>query len=58
MRDELFDRDYLAGRAALHQGIDRLIGNFSQALNALHRIQFDAPWRSSPRSRSKRIRLA
>ena len=45
MRDEIFDRDYQAGRDALHDGIDRLIAGAGNALKVLHRIQFDAPWK-------------
>ena len=45
MRDELFDRDYQAGRDALHDGIDRLVAGAAKALRVLNAIQFDAPWR-------------
>jgi hypothetical protein len=45
MRDELYDRDYQAGRDALHDGIDRLISGAARALRVLNAIQFDAPWR-------------
>lgn len=45
MRDEIYDRDYQAGRSALHDGIDRLIEGAGKALEALYRIQFDAPWK-------------
>ena len=44
MRDEMFDRDYQAGRDALHDGIDRLIEGIAKTLRVLHAIQFDAPW--------------
>jgi hypothetical protein len=47
MRDEIFDRDYQAGRDALHDGIDRLIEGAGNALKVLHRIQFDAPWKEN-----------
>ncbi len=47
MRDEIFDRDYQAGRDALNDGIDRLISNIGGALRVLHAIQFDAPWKRS-----------
>ena len=46
MRDEMFDRDYQAGRDALHDGIDRLIEGARNALEVLNRLQFDAPWKS------------
>ena len=45
MRDEIFDRDYQAGRDALHDGIDRLIEAL-KALKVLYRLQFDAPWKN------------
>ena len=44
MRDELFDRDYEAGRDALHDGIDRLIAATAQTFRVIAAIQFDAPW--------------
>ena len=45
MRDEIFDRDYQAGRDALHDGIDRLVAGIGRTLKVLNSIQFDAPWR-------------
>ena len=49
MRDEIYDREYQAGRAELHAGIDRAIlriGRFIGAtFDAIHAIQFAAPWR-------------
>jgi len=45
MRDELYDRDYQAGRDALHDGIDRLVSGAMKAMRVLNAIQFDAPWR-------------
>jgi hypothetical protein len=47
MRDEIFDRDYQAGRDALHDGIDRLIEGAGKTMKVLYRIQFDAPWKSN-----------
>lgn len=44
MRDEIFDREYQAGRAALNDGIDRLIDGAGKALRVLYAIQFNAPW--------------
>ena len=53
MNDEIFDRVYQAGRADLHTGIDRLVSRIGRsvtgAFDAMHRVQFDAPW--SKRSR-------
>jgi len=48
MIDEIFDRQYQAGREHLHSGIDRLAARTASALAdtfaAMKRIQFDAPW--------------
>ncbi len=44
MRDEFYDRDYQAGRTALHGGFDRLIAATMQTFRAIAAIQFDAPW--------------
>lgn len=53
MRDEIYDRDYQAGRAELHAGIDRAvlrIGRFiATTFNAFHAIQWSAPWREPRR---------
>jgi hypothetical protein len=54
MRDEMFDRDYQAGREALHDGIDRLVEKAMQSFRLLAEIQFDAPWKKE----SKGTRLA
>ena len=58
MRDELFDRDYQAGRAELHAGIDRAIANFGRSLGesfeALHRIQWSGPWQAKTDRRAGR----
>jgi hypothetical protein len=45
MRDEIYDRDYQAGRNALHDGIDRLIEGAGKSLRVLYEIQFSAPWK-------------
>lgn len=45
MRDEIFDREYQAGRDALHDGIDRLVAGIGRSLKVLNSIQFDAPWK-------------
>ena len=48
MLDELFDRNYQAGRSDLNAGIDRLGSRFSKtvlgAFRVGTRIQFAAPW--------------
>lgn len=55
MRDELFDRDYQAGRAELHAGIDRAIAGIGRtlgdSLKVLHRLEWNSPWLG----KSKRI---
>ena len=52
MMDHHFDRQYQAGREHLNDGIDRLLirlaGEASAVFDALHRIQFSAPWTKSP----------
>ena len=45
MRDEIFDRDYQAGRDALNDGIDRLFASIGRTLRVLYSLQFDAPWK-------------
>ena len=53
MMEHHFDRQYQIGRAHLNDGIDRLLtrlaGEFRAVFDALHRIQFSAPW-LDPRS--------
>jgi hypothetical protein len=55
MRDELFDRDYQAGRADFNAGIDRTLSAIGKtvgdSLKVLHRLEWNAPWQS----KSKRI---
>ena len=45
MRDEIFDRDYQAGRTALNDGISRLLDSAARTFRVLNAIQFDAPWK-------------
>jgi hypothetical protein len=56
MRDELYDRDYQAGRAELHAGIDRLVANIREGLalpfQTLHRIEWSAPWKRDDAGRA------
>lgn len=54
MRDEIFDRDYQAGRDALHDGIDRLVAGAGRALKVLYTLQFDAPWKHDAKGPSTR----
>jgi hypothetical protein len=48
MMDEHFDRNYQAGREAFNAGVDRGLARlgktFAATFNALHRIQWSAPW--------------
>ena len=57
MRDEIFDREYQAGRDALNDGIDRLVAGTMQTFRVLAAIQFNAPWRN-PRVQSGRAKAA
>jgi hypothetical protein len=58
MRDQIYDRDYQAGRAELHAGIDRAILRAGRAIgatfDAIHAIQFAAPWRHPARGHGRR----
>ena len=58
MRDEIYDRDYQAGRADLHAGIDRAIIRFGRRIAAtfdtLHAVQWSAPWHQPSRGAGKR----
>ena len=58
MRDEIYDRDYQAGRDALNDGIDRLIQGAGNAFRVLHKIQFDAPWKRDLPAQSNRAKAA
>ena len=54
MMDEHFDRQYQAGRAELHAGVEalggRLLREATAVFEAIHRIRFSAPW-NPPHSR-------
>jgi hypothetical protein len=54
MRDEIFDRNYQAGRADLNAGIDRAVqrigGTVAKSFEVLHRIQWSAPWTSNSKN--------
>ncbi len=55
MIDEIFDRNYQAGRADLNAGIDRAVhrigagfgSTLAQSLAVLHQIEWNAPWASN-----------
>ena len=48
MVDELYDRQFQAGRADLFNGMERGVARLAQTVVSgfatLQRIQFDAPW--------------
>lgn len=50
MRDQIFDRDYAAGRDALNDGIDRLLASIGEVFKSIARTQFAAPWKSARRA--------
>ena len=58
MRDQLFDREYQAGRAELNASIDRAIANIGKSLGdslkVLHRIEWSAPWQAKTNRRAGR----
>lgn len=51
MIDEIYDRNYQQGRAALHDGLDRLFAaigtELGKSFNAVHRFEWSAPWARS-----------
>ncbi len=57
MVDEIFDREYQAGRSDLNTGIGSLIGRLRDAIApafiAMHRIEWDAPWSPSPERKTQ-----
>ena len=57
MRDEIYDREYQAGRAELHAGIDRAILRLGRAIaatfDAIHAVHFAAPWQQPRRKRGR-----
>lgn len=58
MIDEIFDRQYQAGRADFNAGIDRAVSaigrELGKSMKALHRIEWSAPWarRSAKKDRA------
>jgi len=57
MVDEIFDRNYQDGRAALNDGLDRLFGRIGgelgKSLNAIHRFEWSAPWARAAKHQDK-----
>jgi hypothetical protein len=58
MNDQIFDREYQAGRAALNDGLGRLIEGAGQSLRVLHKINFDAPWKARSSAKPQRAKVA
>jgi hypothetical protein len=56
MIDDLFDRDYQAGRHALNGDIAKLAARFAtafgNAFNVLNRIEYSEPW-AAKRTRAR-----
>lgn len=52
MVDEIFDRQFQAGRAELNAGLDRGFAALGRAvgkgLEAAHRFEWSAPWAKRP----------
>ena len=48
MMDEIFDRNYQAGRAELNAGLDRAFATIGKSignsLRVLHHLEWSAPW--------------
>ena len=55
MMDEIFDRNYAAGRtelnASIGKGFDRLGKLIGDSFKVLHRIEWSAPWHNHKRAR-------
>lgn len=53
MMDEIFDRNYQKGRKELHGGLERafrsLASEFGKSFDALHRLEWSAPWNTPNR---------
>ncbi len=62
MVDEIWDRQYQAGRQQLNAGLDRAFAaigrEIGQGLAALHRIEWSSPWAANTRSSSKDVGCA
>ena len=58
MNDQIFDREYQAGRDALNDSITRLIDGVGQSLRVLHKINFDAPWNNQVSAKPRRAKAA
>ena len=58
MVDELYDRNYQAGRETMNRAIDIALARFARAIGdtfgALHRVHFSAPWAPDGRRKANR----
>jgi hypothetical protein len=58
MVDELYDRNYQAGREAMNEAIDGAFARLARAIGdtfaALHRVHFSAPWAPGERRKANR----
>lgn len=61
MMDEIFDRQYQAGRNELNAGLDRAFSaigrEVGKGLAAAHRFEWSAPWARKP-SAAKDVKCA
>ena len=59
MVDEIFDRNYQAGRDALNASIISALGSVSHAVGnafkVLNKIEYDAPWMAKAETRSVQL---
>lgn len=58
MHDQIFDREYQSGRAALNGSISQLIEGVAKSMRVLNKIQFDAPWKQKAPSKRGRAKAA
>ena len=62
MMDEIFDRQYQAGRAELNASLDRAFAairrEIGKGLAAVHRFEWSAPWAAHPAAPSKDVGCA
>jgi hypothetical protein len=62
MIDEIFDRQYQAGRAEMNAGLDRVFSTIGRevgkGLAAVHRFEWSAPWARKPVAANKDITCA
>ena len=58
MIDEIYDRQYQQGRAALNDGIDRLIASVGTELGksfaAVYRFEWSSPWNRTSKAQQNK----